>query len=95
MSTANDYKKNFHAQSGKAFLDFKFQKTLTPGGINAENVMKMNDAWAFVLKIMSRCGLLSHCICICNNVIYDANSTTKLPKTIKNLHLCAQLHIPG
>ena len=57
--------------------------------------MEMNDEWAFVLQIISRCGLPSHCICICNGVIYDANSTTTLPKTLANLHLCAQLHIPG
>ena len=28
--------KNLHAQSGKAFPNFKFRKTLTPGGISAE-----------------------------------------------------------
>ena len=74
---------------------FQIPKTLTPGGVSAENVMEMNDEWAFVLQIISRCGLPSHCICICNGVIYDANSTITLPKTIANLHLCAQLHIPG
>ena len=41
--------KNLHAQSGKAFPNFKFQKTLTPGGIRAENEIEMNDDWAFVL----------------------------------------------
>ena len=87
--------KNLQAQSGKAFPKFKFRKTLTPGGISAENVMEMNDEWAFVLQIISRCGLPSHCICICNGIIYDANYTTTLSKTLANLHLCAQLHIPG
>ena len=86
---------NLHAQSGKAFPNFKFRKTITPGGISAENVMEMNDEWAIVLQIISKCGLPSHCICICNGIIYDANSTITLPKTLANLHLCAQLHIPG
>ena len=58
--------KNLHTQSGKAFPKFKFRKTLTPGGISADNLMGMNDEWAFVLQIISRCGLPSHCICICN-----------------------------
>ena len=87
--------KNLHTQSGKAFPKFKFRKTLTPGGISADNVMEMNDEWAFVLQIISKCGLPSHCICICNGVIYDANSIELLPKTKANLHLCAQLHVPG
>ena len=87
--------KNLQAQSGKAFPKFKFRKTLTPGGISAENVMEMNDEWDFVLQIISRCRLPSHCICICNGIIYDANYTTTLSKTLANLHLCAQLHIPG
>ena len=57
--------------------------------------MAMNDEWAFVFQIISKCGLPSHCICICNGIIYDANSTITLTKTIANLDLCAQLHIPG
>ena len=86
--------KNLHVHSGKAFPDFKFRKTLTPGGISAAKIMEMNDEWAFVLQIISSCGLPSHCICICNGVIYDANSITTLPKTLANLHLCAKLHTP-
>ena len=86
---------NLHAQSGRAFPNYKFRKTITPGGISAENVMEMNDEWAIVLQIISKCGLPSHCICICNGIIYDANSTITLPKTLANLHLCAQLFIPG
>ena len=31
--------KNLHTQSGKAFPKFKFRKTLTPGGISADNLM--------------------------------------------------------
>ena len=65
---------------------FQIKKTLTPRGISAENVMEINDKWAFVLQIISTCGLPSHCICVCNSVIYDANFTITLPKTIVHLY---------
>ena len=87
--------KNLHAHSGKAFPDFKFRNTLTPGCISAAKIMEMNNEWAFVLQIVTSRGLLSQCICICNGVIYDTNSITTLPKTLANLHLCAKLHILG
>ena len=74
---------------------FHIQKTLTPSGISAENVVAMNNEWAFILQITSKTGKPSHCICIYNRVIYNANSETTLPKTLANFRLCAQLHIPS
>ena len=45
--------KNLHTQSGKAFPTFKFWKTLTPGGISADNMMEMNNEWALCCKLLA------------------------------------------
>ena len=73
----------------------KFRVIVTPGGINGDQLMNMNDEWAIILRIQTMRGRNSHWICICGGMIYDSNSSIKLTKSISNLNLCARLHVNG
>ena len=81
--------------SRKFVPQLKFRVIVTPGGINGDQLMNMNNEWAIILRIQTMRGRNSHWICICGGMIYDSNSSIKLTKSISNLNLCAQLHVNG
>ena len=57
--------------------------------------MNINNEWAIILQIQTMKGRSPHWICICGGMVYDSNSSIKLPKSISNLNLCTQLYVIG